>query len=84
VVCFAAERAPAASSRPSTGELGGGLPEDGEVPQESVAALAIRVESLGSLADGEEMCLLGRVDHLLEQEEFTPHTGSVPRTGRRP
>lgn len=66
------------------GQLRGGLAEDGEVPQEGVAALAVCGESLGRLVDGEEMGLLGGVDHLLEQEELTPHTGSVPRTGPHP
>ena len=65
-------------------ELDDGLAEDGEVPQEGVAALAVCGESLGRLVDGEEMGLLGGVDHLLKQEQLTPHTGSVPRTGLRP
>ena len=55
-----------------------------QVPQKSVAALAVCGERLGRLIDGEEMFLLGGVDHLLEQEELTPHTGSVPRTGPCP
>src|SRR3954451_13934834 len=31
-----------------------------------------------------EVCLLGGIDHLLKQEEVTPHTASAPRTAPCP
>ena len=54
----------------SVGQLSRGLTQNGEVPQECVAALSISLHGSKVLANSQDVSLLGGIDHLAEQEDF--------------
>lgn len=56
-----------------------GLPERGEVPQQGIAPQAIAVDCGGGTSGDDALSLLGRVDHLAQQEKVTLHRRAWPR-----
>src|SRR5450759_4646547 len=59
-------------------QLGGGLPEDGEVPKQRVAPDPIRSQVLDRDTLDQLHGLDSRLDHLLQEQDVTPHTGAEP------
>src|SRR5450759_1343387 len=59
-------------------QLGGGLPEDGEVPKQRVAPDPIRSQVLDRDTLDQLHGLDSRLDHLLQEQDVTPPTGAEP------
>jgi hypothetical protein len=64
-----------------SGELSGSLAEHSKVPQQGVAALAVSFQLADGDAGSQLVSLLGRIDHLGEQEDVTLHRQAEPQPG---